>query len=113
MDASSLQKASDTKVIHNGHCYQHNCRHLQKDCGNTSMCQQEVDWEESDSDEGEEEEETSTEQTSTTDSRLQLIDEPVMTPSTRQQNHPHCTSTFGRIIKPPDDILSKQVCNDS
>ena len=66
------------------------------------MCQQEVDWEESDSDDGEEEESnlSLTEPTSTTDSRRRSIDEPAMTPSTRQQSHTYRTSAFGRIIKP-------------
>ena len=88
----------------NGHYYRHNRRHLQKDCANATMYQQEVDWEESDSDEGEEEEEESnmtlTEQSGTTDSRPRPVNKPAMIPSTRQQSHPHRTSTFGRIIKP-------------
>ena len=65
------------------------------------MYQQEVDWEELDSDDGEEEESnlTLTASTSTTDSRPQPVDEPAMTPSTRQQSHTHRTSAFGRIIK--------------
>ena len=86
----------------NGHYYRRNRRHLRKDRANVTMYQQEVDWEEADSDDGEEEESnlTLTEPTSTTDSRPQAVDEPAMTPSTRQQSHTHRTSTFGRIIKP-------------
>ena len=106
MVTSSLQKASGTKIIHStvqyGQYYRRNRRHLRKDRANITMCQQEVDWEESDSDGGEEEESnmTVTEPTSTTNSRPQPVDEPVMTPSTRQQSHPHQTSTFGHIRKP-------------
>ena len=60
------------------------------------MCQQEVDWEESDIEE-EESNLSLTEPTSTTDSRPRLIDDTVH--KTTKPHISYSTSAFGRIIK--------------
>ena len=85
----------------NGHYYRRNRRHLRKDRANVTRGQQDADWEGSDTDEGEEEEESNMTLTEPNSTGPHPVDEPVTTlPSTRQQSHPHRTSTFGRIIKP-------------
>ena len=69
----------------NGYLYRCNCKHLRKDQANTIiLCQQEVNWEESDSDEGEETGSniaSSSEPINTTDSRPQNADRFPMMPS--------------------------------
>ena len=75
----------------NGYLYCLNRKHLLKDGATTILCQQEVNWEESDSDEGEKTGSniaSSSEPINTTDSRPKNVDRSAMMSSTRQ-SHPH------------------------
>ena len=65
-------------------------RHLRKDCANTTLPQQDIDWDESDREEGEENGDSSTSAKST--------DTTAGTPPTTQ-DHQQLTSRYGSIIK--------------